>query len=121
VPFSIASNITFDKLHTVVAEKLRRFPGLIQLRYRLDSDKQNAGATSIQSVEELNFFKEHMRVLLVPQRLASGKISVRALKPVRVYFEDAADENSYGAKDSTTGKAGSKKVSSYISRYCPSC
>jgi hypothetical protein len=116
VPFSIVSNITFDNLRTVVAEKLRRYPGLVQLRYRLDSDKQNVGATSIQSVEELNLFKEHMRVRIVPQRLASGKISSRALRPVRVYFEDADDENSYGAKDTTTtGKAGSKKVSRYIS------
>src|SRR5215510_13447362 len=58
VPFAVPSTITFDDLRQMVAEKLRRFPGLLRLRYRLDSDKPKAGATSIQSDEELDLFKE---------------------------------------------------------------
>jgi hypothetical protein len=94
----------------MVAEKLRRFPGLLQLRYQLENDKK-AGATSIQSDEELNFFKEHMRALIVPRKLARGGMSNRVLKPVRVCFEDAADHDESGVKDArVAGKAGGKKV-----------
>jgi hypothetical protein len=35
-----------------------------------------------------------MRLLIVPQKLANGKISTWALKPVRVLFEDGTNENS---------------------------
>jgi hypothetical protein len=93
----------------IVAEKLRHFPGLVRLRYWLDTDKPKAGATSIQSEEELKLFKDRMRGLIVPQKLPSGKISTRALKPVRVYFEDAADDNA--AIQVPAIKSGSKKVS----------
>jgi hypothetical protein len=52
---------------------------------------------SIQSDEELGFFKECMRGLIVPQRLPSGKISSRALKPVHMYFEDGAHDEKSGS------------------------
>jgi hypothetical protein len=68
------------------------FPGLLKLRYQLESDKPKASATSIQSDNELKFFINRMRGLIVPQRLPSGKISSRVLKPVLVYFEDAGEE-----------------------------
>lgn len=93
IPFIVQSDVTWENLRIIVAEKLRCFPGLLKLRYRLESDRAKAGATSIHSEEELNFFKDRMRALIVPQRLPSGKISTRALKPVLVYFEDANEEN----------------------------
>jgi hypothetical protein len=50
------------------------------------------GPTSIQTPDELKLFIEQMKQLIVPQRLPSGRISARALKPVRVLFEDATEE-----------------------------
>jgi hypothetical protein len=76
----------------LVAEKLKCFPGLLQLRYRLDTDKPRTSATSIRTEDELEIFRDRMRLLLVPQRLASGNISTRMLKMVCVCFEDAADD-----------------------------
>jgi hypothetical protein len=97
-PFVISSAIAFEDLHILIAKKLGpdTFPGLIQLRYRLDTDKAKDGATSIRTEEELDLFKERMRDLTVPQRLPSGKISTRAPKIVRVYFEDASKETKTG-------------------------
>lgn len=92
LPFTCQSTVTLDGLRSQVAEKLRCYPGLLQLRYRLDTDKPRTSATSIQTEEELRIFKDRMRALLVPQRLANGKISTRILKMVRVSFEDAADD-----------------------------
>jgi hypothetical protein len=94
----------------MVAEKLGRFPGLVQLRYRLDTDKPKAGATSVTSEEELELFKDRMRSLLVPQKLPSGKISTRALKAVRVHFEDATAEGAV-VNRGPTSKSGSSQVS----------
>jgi hypothetical protein len=108
VPFSVPSAITLDALRYLVAEKLGCFPGLVRLRYRLDSDKQKAGATSIQSEEELRIFTDRMRLLIVPQKLPSGKISTRVLKPVRVDFEDAAAEG--GTQEAPASKVAGKKV-----------
>ena len=107
IPFIIRSDVTYENLHIIVAEKLRCFPGLLKLQYRLESDRAKAGATSIQSEEELSFFKDRMRGLIVPQRLPSGKISTRALKPVLVYFEDASEEN---VTNKAPPAASSKKV-----------
>lgn len=92
MPFTLQSLTSLEKLLFIVAEKLDRYPGLIRLRYRLDTDKPKAGATSIQSNEEFDLFKERMRPLIVPQKLSSGKISTRSLRPVRAIFEDAAEE-----------------------------
>jgi hypothetical protein len=64
----------------------------VQLQYRLDGDKPSIGATRIRSSTDLDDFKQRMRLLIVPQRLQNGKISVRALKPVRACFEDMAEE-----------------------------
>jgi hypothetical protein len=65
VPFTVPSTVTYDKLYIMVARKLKRFPGLMNLQYHLESDKPRTGATSIQS-EELALFKEHLRALIVP-------------------------------------------------------
>ena len=92
-PFTVPSSMKFDDLRILIAEKLRCFPGLLELRYRLDTDKQKAAATSIQTPEEFGIFKDRMRSLIVPQRLPSGKLSTRALKPVTVSFEDRADSD----------------------------
>ena len=80
---------------------------LPRLCYRLENNKPKIGATSIQTDEELDLFKECMRVLIVPQKLPNGKISTQILKPVRVYFEDATDEH---AAEIPMGKTVAKKV-----------
>ena len=107
-PLTIFSTVTLDELKIIIAEKLHRFPGLIQLRYRLDTDKPKAGATSIRTEEELELFKERMRVLIVPRKLSSGKTSSRALKQFTVVFEDAAEEGA--ANEAQTKKTTGKKV-----------
>ncbi len=93
-PFTISSSLKLDALKIVVAEKLQCFPGLMQLRYRLDTDKQKAAAISVQNDEEFRIFKDRMRLLIVPQRLPSGKLSTRVLKPVTVFFEDGNSNDS---------------------------
>lgn len=93
-PFQVSSNILLDDLRHAVAEKLERFPDHVLLRYRLDSDKAKAGVTSINTDEELDIFKTKMRELILPQRLANGKLSTRPHKSVVVLFEDGnAGEN----------------------------
>ncbi|KAI6033625.1 hypothetical protein BKA83DRAFT_16003 [Pisolithus microcarpus] len=92
-PLQIPSGITLDGLHIAVAEKLGHFPGLVKLRYRLDSDKAKAGTISIQNDDELAMFKDRMRSLIVPPRLANGKPSNCPLKNVLIYFEDADTED----------------------------
>lgn len=91
-PITISSKITLDKLRIAVAEKLDRFPGLITLQYRLSSDNTEARAISIQTSEELKLFKDRMRTLIVPPRLANGKASTRIPKAVLVFFEDTSGE-----------------------------
>jgi hypothetical protein len=94
-PFTVVSSAEFDELKNLVAEKLRCFPGLLDLRYRLDTDKPKAAATSIQTVEEYEIFKDRMRSLIVPQKLPSGKLSTRILKPVTVCFEDGGADSDF--------------------------
>ena len=65
-----------------------------------------AGAISIQTRDELCFFMDHMRKLLVPQCLVSGKLSNHVLKAMQVYFEDANSE----AKEASASSGNSKKV-----------
>ncbi|KAI6022251.1 hypothetical protein BKA83DRAFT_8627 [Pisolithus microcarpus] len=105
-PFKISSMVTLDELHITVSEKLHRFPGLISLCYRLDSDKAKFGATSIQSEEELDLFKTRMHTLIVPQCLPSGKLSTRPLKAVLVFFEDVSTADA--KNPSTTTSNGNK-------------
>ncbi|KAG9317610.1 hypothetical protein JVU11DRAFT_1819 [Chiua virens] len=110
-PFQISSSVTLDKLRRIVAQKLHRFPGLVQLQYRLDSDKAKAAFTSLQSDEELKLFMQRMRLLIVPQRLPSGRVSTRALKNVQIIFEDASTENNDGpidTSDRNSAKLGTK-------------
>jgi len=87
-PFVILSTATLDEIRSSVAEKLNRYHGRISLQYRLDSDKAQTGATLIHTDDELALFKTRMRTLIVPPLLANGKPSNRALKSVRVLFED---------------------------------
>ncbi len=105
-PITISSKTNLDQLRVAVAEKLDRFPGLVALQYRLSSDNSKARAISIQSNEELKLFKDRMRQLIVPPRLANGKASSRILKAVLVYFEDASSE----VKEISTSSGNSKKV-----------
>ena len=93
LPFEIKSTVFFDSLHILIAEKLQRFPGLVQLCYRLSTDKQKDSAISIQTAEHLTIFISRMRPLIVPQKLPSGKISTRQLKAISVIFEDTSIEN----------------------------
>lgn len=112
-PFTVHSSMKFDDLKILVAEKIRCFPGLLELRYRLDTDKQKAAATSIQTPEEFRIFKDRMRTLIVPQKLPSGKLSTRVLKPVTVAFEDGADSDIPAPNHS----GGEKKVCFIILLY----
>jgi hypothetical protein len=100
-PFTIPSEISLRDLCTTVAEKLKLFLDHVILRYRLDSDKQKDGATSIQTGNELDLFKARLRALVVPQRLTNGKPSARPIKKVTVYFE------AIGVDSQGNGNAGS--------------
>ncbi|KAI6096096.1 hypothetical protein EDD16DRAFT_1720267 [Pisolithus croceorrhizus] len=109
-PFKISSTVTLDELRIAVSEKLHRFPGLVSLRYQLDSDKAKFGATSIQSEEELDLFKTRMCGLIVPQRLANGKLSTCLLKAILIFFEDVSTVDT---KNPSTASNGNKaKLSS---------
>lgn len=92
IQFQISSNVTLDELHTVIADKLWQFPGLVKLQYWLDC-KAKTAFTSIQSNDELEIFIETVRPLIVPPCLANGKPSTQPMKPVTVYFDDAASED----------------------------
>ncbi|KAF9234994.1 hypothetical protein BU15DRAFT_65215 [Melanogaster broomeanus] len=109
IQFQISSNIALDELRTVVAEKLRRFPGLVKLQYRLDS-KAKTAFTSIQSDDDLEMLIETVRLLIVPPPLANGKPSTRTMKPVIVYLDDAAseDESAGPAPTGNHNKAGAR-------------
>lgn len=111
-PLEITSTISLKHLQYTVAEKLGRFPDAVQLRYKLDSDKVKAPATSIQTDDEFTLFIQRMRPLFVPQRLASGKISQKALRKVIVCFEDSADERS-----TESASKGKKKVCFQVSTW----
>ena len=74
LPFSISSSVLLDSLLILVAEKLRCFPGLLQLWYCLDTDKPKVNVTSIQTNDKLKIFKDQMRLLIMPQKLTNGKI-----------------------------------------------
>jgi len=95
-PFEIPSTISLDELRDSVAKKLKRYAGLVLLRYRLDSDKAKVGATSIETDEEFTIFKAKMRTLIVPQHLPNGKISTRVPKNCLVYFQDGSVEDASG-------------------------
>ena len=100
-PFTIPFEISLRDLRTTVAEKLNLFLDRVTLQYRLDSDKQKDGATSIQTIDELDLFKARLRALIVPQRLTNGKPSTRPIKKVTVYFE------AVGVDGQGNGNAGS--------------
>jgi hypothetical protein len=74
-PFSINSTTTLKDLQDDVGGKLGQHPNVMQLQYKLSSDKVNAPATSIQDDKELEIFTMRMRALIVPQCLANGKLS----------------------------------------------
>jgi hypothetical protein len=108
LPFSIKSSISFDDLRILIAEKLHCFPGLLKLCYTLDKDKAKAPPTLIGAADELKFFVSRMRQLIVPPRLANGKISTRQLKPITVFFKDASTDNV--ANNAGAGTGTGKKV-----------
>jgi hypothetical protein len=108
IPFIIKSSISYEDLRNTVAEKLGRHPNVVQLHYKLD-DKPKTSTTSIQSTDELEIFEQTMRLLLVPQRLASGKISSRKPKIITVFFEDGADDRA-SAPEGSAG-VGKRKAS----------
>ena len=105
MPVTVPSTTTLDDLRIAVAEKLGRFPGLVMLQYRLSTDNAKIGSISIQNNEELQLFKERLRNIIVPPRLANGKVSTRTPKAVLVYFADASSE----MKENSTS-TGSRKV-----------
>jgi hypothetical protein len=91
----------------LVSQKLGCYPGSLKLRYRLDTDKPKTPATSIHSLDELKIFQDHMHLLIVPQRLANGKLSSHALKPVTVCFEDGSNADQSSAH--TSGATAAEK------------
>lgn len=105
VPFPVNSDISFEQILILISQKLNCFPGLLKLRYRLDSDKARAPAMSIQTEEELEMFMSRMRTLIIPGKLANGKKSTHAKKAVTVYFEDANTENVTRDVSEGTGKS----------------
>ncbi len=107
-PFSLESSISLLDLRNVIAERFDRHPRIVQLRYKLSNDKAKAPTTLIQNEDELQIFVERMRSLLVPQRLANGRVSKRAPKNIIVYFEDPTAEGK--TADCSDGK-GKKKAS----------
>jgi len=110
-PFVIESSITLKELCNTIAERLGRHPNVIQLRYKLANDKVKAPATSIRNENELEFFVERMRNLLVPQRLSNGKKSKRApAKNSTVCFEDVAVVEAQGKMAEGSNGKGKKKV-----------
>lgn len=115
VPFIIRLSISYEDLRNTVAEKLGRHPNVVQLRYKLE-DKPKASTTLIQSSDELEIFEQMMRQLLVPQRLATGKISKCKPKIVTVFFEDGADDRTNAPEGSQAG-GGKKKASPILLCY----
>ncbi len=108
-PFTIKSSISLEDLRNTVAEKIGRHPNIVQLQYKLANDKVKAPTTSIQNNDELQIFIERMRILLVPQCLASGKCSKCVpTKNTMVCFKDVAVPVE-GKKAESDGK-GKKKV-----------
>jgi hypothetical protein len=53
-------------------------------------------------------FMDCMRTLHVPPKLANGKMSTRALKPITIFFEDGANWNNVNS--SKTSRSGGNKV-----------
>jgi hypothetical protein len=94
----------------VIGKKLNKQTEQVQLRYCLNTDKVKSRGVSIQFLEEFDLFISRMKPLIVPPRLANGKTSTCALKPVMVYFEDVNE----GAKEST-GSAEKKKRAVMVS------
>ncbi|KAH7885571.1 hypothetical protein F5I97DRAFT_1928946 [Phlebopus sp. FC_14] len=88
VMFDIYSSYSFDRVRNLVAEKLGRYPALVQLQWPLDTDKPKTPSTSIQDDEELNMFYERVRPFFTIKHTATGKISTRPRKNVLVHFED---------------------------------
>jgi hypothetical protein len=112
--FNFTSDSTFDDLIDLAAEKIRSHPRHLRLRYRVGTPVGKGGqdGTDITTTEELKLFVEHMRPQIVPQRTATGKISNRVLKPVRVYFVDGSENECYD--DEGSNKRGTKKVRTHL-------
>ena len=85
----------------------------LKLQYRLENDKPKEGSTSIQCEEDFIYFMARMRSLSVPQRTASGKAFLRAVKPFRVVFENA-NNKPVNLPINSNSKKSSKRVSNVI-------
>jgi hypothetical protein len=112
----LESTITFDDLRITIAGKLNRYPGLVQIHYRLDTDKVNQGPTCILNDTHHKMFVDRMRRLIVPQRLSSGNISKRHLKEVQVLFEDTSED--VVAKGNGGGTSKGSKVAKTSKQVC---
>jgi len=115
IPFHVESDITFEALRQLIAEKLHCFPAHLQLRYRLETDKQNAG-TLIRSDEELQFFIERVRVNYVHAKLASGKKSNKEPKGGQILFEDVSEQIAKGPPAALGSSKTSTKQASHLFR-----
>ena len=85
----------------------------LKLQYHLENDKPKEGSTSIQSKEDFTYFMDRMHSLSVPQKTASGKVSLRTIKPFRIVFENA--HNKQSDQPVNSGKKSGKLVSNLLS------
>jgi hypothetical protein len=114
-PFTIKSFTSLKRLTDLVSQKLGCYPGSLKLRYRLDTDKPRTPATSIHNIDELKIFQDRMCLLIVPQHLASGKLSSRPLKPVTVCFEDGSNSDHSSAHTTqSTGRLGAASAEKQV-------
>jgi hypothetical protein len=81
MPFSIESNIDFDSLRIKIGGKLDMLPGLLNLRYRLNTEKAKQAITSIASADELSIFVDRMRALLYHSDLPTVRYQLRLSRP----------------------------------------
>ena len=114
IPFTIKSTVSFDALCILIGEKLNSLPGLLQLVYRFDSDKQKTPSTSIRTEQELEMFMSRMRALIVPPALKNGTKSNRVPKAVTVYFEDTAQAPANGASTASGKNTATKQVCPFL-------
>jgi hypothetical protein len=109
-PFTIEFSISLEDLQNAIAEKIERHPNVVWLRYKLANNKVKSLTMLIQNNDELQIFIKRIRILLIPQRLASGKCSKHvSTKNTMVCFKDGIVVEEKKAKSYNSGK-GKKKV-----------
>ena len=110
-PLAFYSMTAFEGLRTKIMEKLNCYS--LKLQYCLENDKPKEGSTLIQCEEDFIHFMACMHSLSVPQKTASGKASLRAVKPFHVVFENTNNKPVDPPVNSNSKKS-SKQVSNVM-------